>query len=93
MLFVLALIVSQLLVYVAVSRIAHRKGYRWLLWIFVGAGWLALPILLLMPAANQPGLPLEVQQRRQHQGNRLGAVLTGLTFAVLLGYQWYRAHR
>lgn len=89
-LFVLALFVAQILLYVTTACIAHRKGYRWCFWIFVGNGLLGLPLMLLLPAANQPGLALKTQQQQRQKGNLLGAVLTCLTYVFVL---WYRSRR
>lgn len=80
-----SILVLLVLLLVAMPLLAARKGYAWYLWILTG-GVIGAFALALLPYANKPDTPPEVNSRRRRTGNIIGSILSGLTLLVLFFY-------
>lgn len=83
-------LILLVIVAIAMTYLAKRKGFNPLLWVFA-ANIIGLVILLFLPAATQDGIDEHERKKRAYFGNMVGAFLTGIVglFALLFLYLVY----
>ncbi|HRH37503.1 MAG TPA: hypothetical protein PK760_04115 [Flavobacteriales bacterium] len=73
----------QLAIAFAMALIAFNKGFKPWHW-FLACGLIGLIALLLQPSAKAGDIDLEMRVERRRKGNKLGAVLSLATIAMMV---------
>lgn len=79
-------LVFLLVVMIAITVIAYKKGFSPLLW-FAAAG-AALPAfiaILCLPQATEAGIDEDAKEKRRKKGNKVGAVMAVISVVLVLG--------